>query len=196
MVAVTLIAGVAVFGWVNGQAAVSEKALGQNDAKQANYYQESFVIVSVQFSNTNPSSCQTSGGGTWCNQVSVAIYNNGGVGLTIQSIAFTNSSTTNLKGITVPPLKLLLSLTNAQTGTYAVTQYTCGYTTGPPPPVSETLVSQSQPIAKQTVPPTLFTFSLPSSCGTTSSILDGATYSIQVLGLYGNTVTTQVTANG
>ena len=190
MVAVTLIAGVAVFGWVNGQAAASENAVGQNDAKQVNYDQESFVIVSVQFSDSNPSGCPVSSGHTYCNQVSVAIYNNGAVGLTIQSIVFSNSTAKSVSGATVPLLSVSLTLPTSTSTTYTMA-YTCGLASG-----SSSSPSPTQPVKIQSVPPTVYTFTLPAACVVTSGILDGASYSLHVLGLYGNLVTTQVTANG
>jgi hypothetical protein len=197
MIALTLIAGAAVFGWVNGQARVSEGALGQAAATQANYYHESFVIVSVQFLYNN-GGCT----GGWCNQVSVAVYNNGGVGLTVQNIVFGNASSKSAAGTTVPKLSVSLSLTSAIAGTYSMSSYTCGNppntVSGPPPTVSENLLPTgvSEPIASESSPPTVFTFTLPSSCASTSGILDGALYSVQVGGLYGNVVTSEVTANG
>lgn len=201
MIALTLVAGAAVFGWVNGQAGASEGALGQAAAAQANYFHESFVIVSVQFSYNKggtTETCQASAGNTWCNQVSVAVYNNGQVGLTIQSIILTSASSTSASGTSVPPLDVPFGLTSASAGTYNVPSYTCGTTTGPPPAVSENLLQTgvSEPIAQQSTPPTLFTFTLPTACPTTSGILDGALYSVQVVGLYGNAVNSEVTANG
>lgn len=188
MIGITLVAGAAVLGWVNGQAGASEGALGQSAAGQANYYHESFVIVSVQFP---ASDCSVSSGQTWCSQVSVAIYNNGNVGLTIQGITISSASTTSASGYAVPQLSLSLSLTKASTGAYSMS-YTCGSTTGTSTPAAQ----PSQPIAIGSTPPALFAISLPSSCPTTSSILNGALYSIQFVGLYGNIVTSEVTANG
>jgi len=204
MIALTIIAGAAVFGWALGQAGVSEGALGQNAATQANYYRESFTIISIQFAYNNggtPGACQLSGGQTWCNQVSVAVYNNGGEGLTVQSIVLSRASATSASGGSVPPLSLTLSLTSASAGTYqapASAPYTCGSTTGPPPTVTENLLATgvSEPIATQSASPTMFTFTLPSICATTSGILDGGLYSVQVVGLYGNAVMSEVTANG
>jgi len=201
MIALTIVAGAAVFGWAITQAGVSEGSLGQNAANQANYYHESFVVVSIQFSyntagTTGP--CQVTGGNTWCNQVSVAIYNNGQVGLTIQSIVLASASSTSASGTAVPTLKMTLGLTSASAGSYSVPSYTCGAVTGPPPTVSENLLQTgvSEPIAQQSTPPTLFTFTLPTGCPATSGILDGALYSVQVVGYFGNSVTSEVTANG
>jgi hypothetical protein len=199
MIALTIIAGAAVFGWAITQAGTSEGALGQSAAKQANYYSESFVAVSVQFSYNNgvtTSACPSSGGQNWCNQVSVAVYNNGGVGLTVQSINLVNATYKSASGSVVPKLSMTLSLASATTGTYNVPSYTCGSTSGAGS--SESLLSSgvSEPIATESTPPTVFTFTLPSSCATTSTILDGALYSVQIVGLYGNVVTSEVTANG
>jgi len=191
MIALTIVAGAAVFGWAISQAGVSENALGQNAAQQANYYHESFVIVSVQFFY-NGVGCS----GGWCNQVRVAVYNNGGAALTVQSIVFANASKLSASGSTVPKLSVSLSLTSASTGTYSMPSYTCGSSGGAGSP--ETLLQSgvSEPIAMASSPPTMFTFTLPGSCATTSGILDGALYSVQVVGLYGNIVTSEVTANG
>ena len=190
MIAVTLVAGAAVIGWVNGQAASSENVLGQNAANQANYFKESFVVVSVQFSNNAPNFCQATGGQTYCNQVSIAIYNNGGIGLTIQSVTFANTTSKSASGARVPTMSVALSLPTPTSASYTMT-YTCGSTKG-----TTTAAAPTQPVAQASVPPTLYTFTLPPLCPITSGILDGASYSLQVLGLYGNLVSTQVTANG
>ena len=201
MIALTIVAGAAVFGWAISQAGVSEGSLGQNAANQANYYHEGFVIVSVQFSyitGGTTEACPASGGNNWCNQVSVAIYNNGQEGLTIQSIVLASASSKSVSGTAVPPLTMTYALTSATAGSYSVPSYTCGTTTGPPPTVSENLLQTgvSEPIAIQSTPPTLFTFTLPTVCPTTSSILDGALYSVQLVGMYGSSQTSEVTANG
>lgn len=189
MIGITLGAGAAVFGWVNSQAGTSENALGQSSAKQANYYEESFVIVSVQFSDSGPS-CQVSSGQTYCNVVSIAVYNNGEVGLTINSITFSNSSWKSISGAIVPKMYVALNLPTPLSTKYSM-QYICGSTSG-----SSSSASPSQPVARESVPPTVYTFTLPASCPTSSGILDGASYTIQLTGLYGNVVTSEVTANG
>src|SRR2546428_8125894 len=60
--AITLIAGSAVFGYVRNQANVSELAYGQNVGGTLNYLQERFVIPLVSFSP---------------NSVTIYLYNNG-----------------------------------------------------------------------------------------------------------------------
>jgi len=62
MIAITLVAGTAVFGYVRGQANVSELAYGQNVGGTLNFLQERFVIPLVSYSS---------------NSVTVYVYNNG-----------------------------------------------------------------------------------------------------------------------
>jgi len=61
-IAITLVAGTAVFGYVRSQANVSELAYGQNVGVTLNFLQERFVIPLVSYSS---------------NSVTVYVYNNG-----------------------------------------------------------------------------------------------------------------------
>ena len=61
-IAITLVAGTAVFGYVRSQANVSELAYGQNVGSTLNFLQERFVIPLVSYSSTS---------------VTIYIYNNG-----------------------------------------------------------------------------------------------------------------------
>jgi len=193
MVAITLIAAAAVIGWIGGQAATSETALGANAADQANYFKENFVFVGTEFSyGSNP--CATfPGQGTFCNRASVDVYNNGAISLTLKYISIVNSTSKSVSGTPVPLLSVSENLTSSSTNTYTV-KYDCGGTTGVTS--SASVVTGTQPVSVQSVPPTVYTVTLPSACSITSGILDGASYTITALGLYGNTVTAQVTANG
>src|SRR5256712_9788648 len=60
--AITLVAGTAVFGYVRTQANVSELAYGQNVGTTINFLQERFVIPLVSYSS---------------NTVTIYVYNNG-----------------------------------------------------------------------------------------------------------------------
>src|SRR2546422_1157668 len=60
--AITLVAGTAVFGYVRTQANVSELAYGQNVGSTLNFLQERFVIPLVSYSS---------------NSVTIYVYNNG-----------------------------------------------------------------------------------------------------------------------
>ena len=219
MIALTLIAGAAVFAWANSLASTNESALGQNAVNQANYYKESFVIVSVQFYyNGNP--CTPSGGYYYCNEVSIALYNNGAIPLTIGSISLTNSpdsiTSTTVYTITgtsttyvttyIPPPSLSVSLTFPTSATYTMT-YSCGgskYTLTSQQAAADDLTPvtlPTQPVAEQSVPPSVYSFIIPSTgypnaCATTSEILDGSSYALTVVGAHGNTVTVDATANG
>ncbi len=61
-IAITLVAGTAVFGYVRTQANVSELAYGQNVGGTLNFLQERFVIPLVSYTS---------------NSVTIYIYNNG-----------------------------------------------------------------------------------------------------------------------
>jgi len=195
MVTITLVAGFAIFGYVNGQAAVAENQYGQSVANNVNYLQEHFVIVAIQFYYTsNPSTfqynpCTTISGQQYCNEISVSIYNNGAVGLTLSQIALANVGSTSASGATVPTLSI--------TSTATSTGGTCGSATGSPG--SGFAPSQTQPIAINSVPPTVFNVILPSYCSgslSTSGILDGGSYAVTALASYGNQIVTRITANG
>jgi len=76
MVAITLIAGAAVFGWINGQAGSSENAYGQSVANNVNFLRESFSVVATQVG------CN----GETCNSLNLTLYNRGDVSLNVSSI--------------------------------------------------------------------------------------------------------------
>ncbi len=65
-VAITLIAGGALFGYVNGQAAVNERQLGVANAANVNFLNERFVVPQITFKYTSPT-----------NQITLYVYNNG-----------------------------------------------------------------------------------------------------------------------
>jgi len=183
MVAVTLIAGTAVFGFVNGQAGSSSAQYGKSVANNVNYLSEHFVVVGVQFASSTGGSCGTAGGHTYCSQVSVSIYNNGAVDLTIKEVLLKNVSSISAGNVAVPSLSV-----NATSSSTTLKGYACS---------GSGFGSTQFPIAQSQVPPTVLTFTLPTSCvPLASSILVGASYQIEVLGIYGNGVITQVTASG
>ena len=183
MVAATLVAGTAVFGYVNNQAGVSEGQYGQAVANNVNYLREHFVIVSVQFAG-----CSTFNGQRYCNQASVAVYNNGAVDLTISQITLKNVTSLAPDGATMVPRMLV-------TSTAASTSVTCGSSSGSGAGFTS---SPAQPIKQSVVPPSTLTVTLPAlvCTQTNQGILVGASYQVQALGAYGNIVATQVTASG
>ena len=172
MIAITLVAGAAVFGFVNGQAGNSEKQYAQSAASNINYLNEHFVVVSVQF----PTTC--TGGAGRCAVLS--IYNTGSASLTVQQISAVGGS---------------LNVIGTSTGTSGSNGATsCASTTG----LTYSYINTSSstvttgPIPNHVVPPATFTLSVPSGC----SFSAGTSYTFQVLGLYGNTATYEITDSG
>ncbi len=194
MVAITLVAGAAVFGFVNGQAGSSENQYGQAVANNVNYLREHFVIVNVQFAS-NGGSCASSGGNKYCNQILVSVYNNGNLALTPKSFTLINTTKTSPSGAAVPQMYIVSTAAN-----------TIAYgKTGLPPPAacgagvsSGAAYAGASPVGMSSVPPTVFTITLPASCfsTTTSQILVGASYQLQILGTFGYVAQVQVTASG
>jgi flagellin-like protein len=74
-IAITLIAGAALFGFVNGEAANSENNLGNANAQNVNFLNEKFTVVNLAI--------QASG-----NTAYIWIYNNGNLALQLGQIAF------------------------------------------------------------------------------------------------------------
>jgi flagellin-like protein len=78
-IAITLVAGAALFGYVNGQAATSESNLGEANARNLNFLNEKFVVVDMAIQ---------SGSGT----ANIWIYNNGNLALQLREIALYDGS--------------------------------------------------------------------------------------------------------
>ena len=207
MVAVTLVAGAAVFGFVNGQAATSEGQYGNSVAENVNYLNEHFEILNVQFPAGN---CQGTVPTRYCQVLQVSIYNTGSSALSVRSIMITGP----VSSVSATPMYVLAT----QTSTWAYTsssfstpisgcvpsnsQYTYTYTTTTVVSGTTTTVVTSNTdtttvaIPQSMMPPAMFTITLPPRPLSCPWFLDGSNYQIQVLGLYGNTVTLQATANG
>ncbi len=75
MIAITLIAGAATIGWVNGQLAFSSSQIGNAVAGNINYLRENQVIVTVNYESSTA--------------VDVWIYNRGQVSLSVNSFLIT-----------------------------------------------------------------------------------------------------------
>jgi flagellin-like protein len=72
MIAITLIAGAAAFGFVNGQTALAAGQIGNGVANNVNYLDEKEIIALVNFDNNTG--------------VSIYVYNNGAETLTISNL--------------------------------------------------------------------------------------------------------------
>jgi len=80
-IAITLVAGAALFSYVNGQATVSENSIGQANAANVNLLDERFVVADMGFSG---------------NTAVLSIYNNGNVTLHLSDIILYNGNRSNL----------------------------------------------------------------------------------------------------
>jgi len=97
MIAVTLVAGAAVFSWINGQANSSENAYGASVASNVNFLREHFVIVTQSFAASPPAAtpvaCSTVGGSNpnyECTLLTFWPYNTGQVTFTLYSVRIQN----------------------------------------------------------------------------------------------------------
>ncbi len=77
LIAVTVTAGAGVFSYVNSQAGVSEKRLGDSTASYLNFVNEKFLTVNANFSAT---------------RVTIWFYNNGNFTTTIKQIWIWNTT--------------------------------------------------------------------------------------------------------
>jgi flagellin-like protein len=225
MIAITLVAGAAVIGWVNGQAGTSEKAYGNSAANNINYLNERFAPESQVFSNTAGAivSCAGSlgigGTGPGCESASFYLYNDGSLAFTLYSVRIVSTSASN-------PLNIVLySACTTSSGT--CTNPTGGnreVVTAPSPCTVAVPCYPSFVAAGTSSIPTGFymasgsTYSvvpvLPVGSLSTGSngpyqitlpsissagqlyMYDGVAYTITFTGLYGNTVQETITANG
>ena len=101
MVSITLVAGAAVFGWINGQANSSETAYGVSVANNINFLRERFVVVTQSFS-TNGGSCSGS-----CNQLSFWAYNDGQITFSLLTVRIQNLTDIPSGAVNKNPLNIL-----------------------------------------------------------------------------------------
>jgi hypothetical protein len=179
MVAITLVAGAAAFGWVNGQAASSESAYGQSAAAGANYLREHFAYVTSTFTGPGGADCPSAG----CTIANIWVFNNG-------QLAFTLSSLSIMGGNSTFPLNIHFTPTNFTAYNAAGAALPCvpntpGFSVPNPNPVPQSTLSQ---------PP--YSVTIPTSCPGVNAIKVGLGYAITMVGKYGNVVLFQVTANG
>lgn len=166
MVAITLVAGTAVFGWVNGQAGSSENAYGQSVASNVNFLRESFSVVTTQVLGCGGSSCTT---------LNLTLYNRGELSL-------------NVSSITVATLNSSWSLTfgtSASTGSCPIPAI------APNQKVADNLLPVSRLSTNSYGP---YQVIIPACSG--HDMLIGESYVVTIQGLYGNIIRTQARAAG
>lgn len=183
MIGITLVAGAAVIGWVNGQAGASEQAYGSNVAANVNYLREHFVIVNVQFPAAD---CWPTTQSQYCSQMQISIYNNGALVDSISSITVVDSggaldvNLTSSTSASHPP------------GAYCTSGSGCSIT----PLLSTATMTTGATTGNS---PLTFTVNLPISAGACSTLVCfnvGSFYTVQVLGKYGYLAQVQLTASG
>jgi hypothetical protein len=159
-IAITLIAGAAVFGYVNSQAKVTESQYGASVGSTVNFLQERFIVMDMNFSSS---------------KVTIWIYNNGQVALSpIQILLYSVGRSTYLlynatKVVSYKPTSCSTAATTSNESPRLL--WNAKTVTG--------LNVTIQGIQRVTL-------ALPSCSG--ASFASGTTYTVNILGLYGNSV--------
>ena len=183
MVAITLVAGAAAFGWVNGQAGVSENVYGQSAAAGSNYLREHFAPVTSTFGGTGAGgTCSGTLPNRVCTTASFWVFNNGQLAFTLSSLQIQSP-----KG---SPNYLYIVYT--ATGFTAYSSPT-GPTISCSPSTPGFSPTTTVPIG--TLSSTPYSVTIP-NCNGVNDIFVGQSYIITMTGLYGNVVSYQLTANG
>jgi len=179
MIGITLVAGAAVIGWVNGQAGASEQVYGQNVANNVNYLSEHLVVVNVQFPS---SGCSGTSPSRYCDVMQISIYNNGAEVDTVSSFTVVDKS-----GVTQAAVA---QTAPTSPGAWCAPSPGCAAS-----PVLKTTSLSTGPTAQ----PTVFTVTLPTAPAACTLVLCftvGSFYTLQVMGQFGYSVQVQLTASG
>ena len=167
LVAMTLIAGAALFGYVNGQAANSETSLGNANASNVNFLNERFVVVDMAVPSFGTPNCTV----VSCS-ATIWIYNNGGLTLNIEQIVLYQASNKQ-------NLYVVFDGSGSSGG--------CGSASSPAHGSSPGFVyGQGGTGINAGASPVQITLKLPVGCFT--GFGSSTTYMANVLGLYGNIV--------
>jgi hypothetical protein len=166
-IAITLLAGSALFGYVNSEASVSENSLGQANAANVNYLDERFVVTDMSFGS---------------NSVFLYLYNNGNVTLNLSEIVMYDAAGNDPGNGATNSLYVVFSTAPA-TGTTPTVPTSCG-TVASPIVQSGTSLPSIQVDGYNSVPITL---TAPSVSGQ-NCLASGTTYYIIVVGIYGSKV--------
>lgn len=172
MVAITLIAGTAVFGWINGQAGSSENAYGQSVASNVNFLRESFSVVATQVLG-----CSGDANGDPCTSLSLTLYNRGEVSLNVSSITIA----------TLPGANSSWSLTFGA----SILTGSC-----PIPAIvpNQKVAGNLLPVSALSSPPYQpYQVTIPGCWG--NDMLVGQSYVVTIQGVYSNVIQTQIRAS-
>ena len=176
MIAVTLVAGAAVFGWVNGQAGSSESAYNQSAAGGINYLREHFSPVTYALTSSGGGAC--SGSPKACTNANFWVFNNGQLAFTLYSL--------QIQSVPNNPYTLNVVYTSAGFTSSACT---------PAAQSSPALTGPSSPVPVSTLSNPNYSVTIPACPGLVGLVV-GQNYVITMTGLYGNVVQFQLTANG
>lgn len=159
-IALTIIAGAAVFGYVNGQAGLTEQQYGSSVGVTIDYLQEQFTVVDMSFTSAS--------------QVVVYLYNYGRVAVSPVEVIIYNS--TQSVYLTYNATSIVSKAPSGCT-TAASTSYE-------DPLVWDAATSSGMSIAIGSI--SSLTLTLPACSGAT--FVSGVTYYVKVTGLYGNII--------
>lgn len=179
MIAVTLVAGAAVFGWVNGQAGNSENQYGASAAGGINFLREHFSPVTYTF---GASGGPCSGNPKACTMASFWVFNNGQLAFALASLQIQSAvGSANY-------LNIIYTSAGFVAYNSAGAQISCI-------PSTPGFSGPASPIPVSTLGSPAYSIAIP-SCAGVNSIFVGQNYAVTMTGLYGNVVTFQLTANG
>jgi flagellin-like protein len=201
MVGITLIAGAAVIGWVNGQASSSENAYGNSVANNVDFLQERFAMVTQTFNGAGTGGVCT-GSPDQCTGASFWIYNSGKVGFTLSTLRIQS-----LVGASNYLNILFYSVCSASSPNCGFIAYSsAGATICSNNNILPTLNGfyQSGPVVPALLPvnqlsanPYQITMPTSATCSAGAMYLyDGTTYLFTFTGIYGNVFSTTLTVNG
>jgi flagellin-like protein len=217
MIAITLIAGVAAFGWINSQAATSERAYGNSVGNNINLLNERFTVVTQTFYGGGGGACS---GGTspnfQCTGASFWIFNNGQAAFNLSTVQLRNLTDIPSTAANPNPVNIIFYAVS-NTGCASGAQ-TCGFAAYNKAGTSQICSNtQALPVisgfyqnngVSNIVPPLLlqnqlsnrpYQITMPTAATCTAGaqyLYDGITYTFTFNGLYGNSVPVTVTVSG
>lgn len=159
-IALTIIAGSAVFGYVNAQANTTEKQYGSSVGATINYLQEQYGVVDISFTSST--------------QVTLYVYNYGRVPLSLVQAIVYNST----QAIYVVYTPTQVASTKPSVCTVAASL------SNESPLLWSTATNSGMNVTEGYV--STLTLTLPACSG--ASFVSGTTYTVKLTGLYGNTV--------
>lgn len=169
LIGATLIAGFAVWGWVNGEAGASERAYGASVGGNVNYLEERFVVVNMNFS---------------ASAVTIWLYNDGQINFQPVQVLIYNASRS---------MYLLYNATQVVSfGPEKCSGSSVASYEGPDV-LYDPLNPAPQPSAIDLPKGGVQRLTLTLPACSSASFDSGVAYSVSVLGLYGNTVTAFLT---